>query len=266
MNTTTVFSKGWIDIIFDGRNKAYGAYELRRINDRTLIAALMFSSAVAVGAALLTFNNGYNPKPPEEKSAPPVPGGSLLPPPIIEARRQPAAKQPQVEKPKTRSEFNFEIVDTLIEQVDTNAMVNHELADTGTSGDAFASVSGTFGDGDAGTGAIETDEQESTDPIDWTDEMPEFPGGHREFVKFISKNVEYLEIAREYGIEGTVYVGFVVEADGSITQVNVARGLFKPLDEEAVRVVKLMPAWKPGKQKGKPVRVRYKVPISFVFR
>jgi protein TonB len=96
--------------------------------------------------------------------------------------------------------------------------------------------------------------------------MPEFPGGHREFVRFISHNIEYLDVAREYGIEGTVYVSFVVETDGSITQVKVLRGIFKPLDEEAVRVVKMMPVWKPGKQKGKPVRVRYKVPISFAFK
>ncbi len=268
MNTTIVFSQRWIEIVFDGRNKAYGAYELRRINDRTLLAAVIFTTAAAAGVAMYSFFSGFNSHPPDVTVFIPLTLDNLQPPPIIEARKQPAGKQPEIKKPKARAEYRFDIVDSneVTEQVDTNEAMVQAVADTGIAGGGMASASVNMGNSETGSGDAGGNEPENNNPIDWTDEMPEFPGGYSEFVKFISKNAEYLEIARENGIEGTVYVSFVVETDGSITQAKVVRGIFKPLDEEAVRVVKMMPNWKPGKQKGKPVRVRFKVPIKFAFR
>ncbi|MDE7357323.1 MAG: energy transducer TonB, partial [Bacteroidales bacterium] len=88
-------------------------------------------------------------------------------------------------------------------------------------------------------------------------------GGDEAFYQYIAANIRYPVVAMESGISGRVYVTFVVEKDGSITDVKVLRGIGGGCDEEAVRVVKAMPKWKPGKQRGRPVRVLYRVPINF---
>ena len=93
------------------------------------------------------------------------------------------------------------------------------------------------------------------------EDMPSFPGGN--VSKWIAKNVKYPVLAMENGIQGKVFIQFVIERDGSITDVKVARGVDASLDKEAVRVVQSMPKWKPGKQRGKPVRVAYTLPINF---
>ena len=93
--------------------------------------------------------------------------------------------------------------------------------------------------------------------------MPQFPGGDQAMMKFVSENVQYPEEAKEKEISGRVMVGFIVEKDGSISDVKVAKGIGGGCDEEAVRVVKAMPKWKPGKEKGKPVRVSYMMPFTF---
>ncbi|MBK7129370.1 MAG: energy transducer TonB [Crocinitomicaceae bacterium] len=93
--------------------------------------------------------------------------------------------------------------------------------------------------------------------------MPEFIGGADALDDFIKKNIKYPAEAKEQGIQGKVYVQFVVEKDGTVTNVTVRRGAHTLLDNEAVRVVKLMPAWKPGTMRGKKVRVRYTLPITF---
>jgi len=97
----------------------------------------------------------------------------------------------------------------------------------------------------------------------FVEEYPEFPGGDKALREFILNNLNYPEIARKTGITGTVYVQFVVEKDGSISDVKVVRGIGGGCDEEAVRVVKSMPKWKPGKQRGQPVRVYFTLPIEF---
>lgn len=95
------------------------------------------------------------------------------------------------------------------------------------------------------------------------EDMPQFPGGTKALNKFINKTVRYPAIAQENGITGRVFVGFVIDRDGSVTQVRVLRPVDPALDKEAIRVIKAMPKWKPGKQRGKPVRVSYTVPINF---
>ena len=94
--------------------------------------------------------------------------------------------------------------------------------------------------------------------------MPEFPGGQQALFKYLSENVKYPVIAQENGIQGRVICQFVVNKDGSIVDVEVVRSGGDPsLDKEAIRVIKSMPKWKPGKQRGKPVRVKYTVPVNF---
>lgn len=112
------------------------------------------------------------------------------------------------------------------------------------------------------------DEEEADDaPVFFiVEEMPEFPGGEEALRKFIATSVKYPVIAQENGIQGRVYVSFVVNTKGKVTDVKIARGVDPNLDKEAIRVVNSMPAWKPGKQRGKAVKVSYTVPINFVLQ
>ena len=93
--------------------------------------------------------------------------------------------------------------------------------------------------------------------------MPNFPGGENEMREFINKNLRYPKKAQENGIQGRVFVRFVVQADGKITDIQVVRGIHPLLDEEAIRIIKLMPAWNPGRQDGKPVNTIYTLPLIF---
>jgi TonB family C-terminal domain len=98
------------------------------------------------------------------------------------------------------------------------------------------------------------------------EKMPSFPGGQTAMMKFLAKNTQYPKEAAEKGIQGTVFVQFIVEKDGSIKEIKVIRGKHPLLDAEAVRVAKLMPKWIPGKQKGKPARVAFTMPVKFVLQ
>ena len=102
------------------------------------------------------------------------------------------------------------------------------------------------------------------EPYAFVDQMPEFPGGDEALMKYIKDNVRFGDVVNVYqcDVAGKIFVGFVIEPDGSITNVKVIRGLEKHYDEEAMRVVKSMPKWKPGMLKGKPVSVRYMVPVA----
>ena len=94
--------------------------------------------------------------------------------------------------------------------------------------------------------------------------MPEFPGGQQEMMKYIAENIKYPVIAQENGIQGRVICQFVIEKNGSVTDIQVVRSSGDAsLDKEAERVIKTMPKWKPGKQRGKPVRVKYTIPVAF---
>lgn len=107
----------------------------------------------------------------------------------------------------------------------------------------------------------EEESEGEADIFQVVEDMPQFPGGSVQ--KWITKNVKYPMIAQENNIQGKVFVQFVIEKDGSVSDVKVARSVDPSLDKEAIRVVKAMPKWKPGKQRGKPVRVSYTVPINF---
>ncbi|MFA7402173.1 MAG: energy transducer TonB [Bacteroidales bacterium] len=98
------------------------------------------------------------------------------------------------------------------------------------------------------------------------EESPEFPGGEEARLQFLRDNIVYPRIARDAGVEGRVIVGFVVEPDGRITNVKIIRGKVQSLDEEALRVTKMMPRWKAGKQRGKSVRVQFTMPITFLLQ
>ncbi len=110
----------------------------------------------------------------------------------------------------------------------------------------------------------EVEDAQGEDPIySSVDEFPEFPGGTNAMMNFLSSNLKYPESAKNNKQQGKVFISFVVEKDGGITDVKVMRGVCEDIDAEAIRVVKSMPKWKPGKQEGKPVRVHYTLPITF---
>lgn len=103
-----------------------------------------------------------------------------------------------------------------------------------------------------------------TEPVDFADEMPSFQGGYSAMLEFIEKNMKYPQPALEYNLQGRIFVSFVVEPDGSLTGVNVVRGVMAgTLEDEAVRIVKSMPKWNPGKINGQPVRTNYEIPVTF---
>ncbi len=112
--------------------------------------------------------------------------------------------------------------------------------------------------------AVEEEEEESAQQIFLVvEKMPEFPGGQGELMKFLAKSIKYPVIAQENGIQGRVTCSFVVNRDGTIVDATVVRGVDPSLDKEALRVINAMPKWSPGEQRGKPVRVKYTVPVTF---
>ena len=110
---------------------------------------------------------------------------------------------------------------------------------------------------------VEEEEVEEEQIFQVVEEMPEFPGGQAECMKWLGKNMKYPQISQENGVQGRVIVQFVVNSDGSIVDAQVVRGVDPYLDKEALRVIGLMPKWKPGKQRGKAVRVKFTLPVMF---
>jgi len=111
---------------------------------------------------------------------------------------------------------------------------------------------------------VEEEEVEEEQIFTIVEDQPSFPGGDAALMRYLQENLKYPTMAREAGIQGTVFVTFVVERDGSITDVRILRGVGGGLDEEAIRVVQSMPAWTPGRQRGQAVRVQFNLPIRFV--
>ena len=107
------------------------------------------------------------------------------------------------------------------------------------------------------------DEPVDDAPVTFAQHMPSFPGGYEAFYKFLSKKIKYPAQARRMGIEGRVYVSFIVEKDGSLGQISVVKGMGAGLDEESLRVMNQVPKWNPGKQGHRPVRVKMTIPINF---
>lgn len=110
---------------------------------------------------------------------------------------------------------------------------------------------------------VVSQKDQKEDPFNVVEDMPAFPGGMEAMIQFISSNIKYPADAKKQKVDGRVLVNFVVEKDGSITEVKVIKPAFPSLDAEAIRVVKAMPKWKPGYQNGKAVRVKFTMPINF---
>lgn len=114
--------------------------------------------------------------------------------------------------------------------------------------------------------AIEQQKEYGADVLTNPEVMPEFPGGESQLFAFLQKHLQYPSDARDQKISGTVYVSFVVDTDGRITDIRISRGVHPSLDREAMRIAAVMPAWRPGEVAGKPVKVKLNLPIRFVYR
>lgn len=149
---------------------------------------------------------------------------------------------------------------TVINIVENDAIVEDDL-----SIDAEADDNTAMEEYKAPVVATQAAEEEVAEAEIFTvvEDAPAYPGGDEARIKFLMENIKYPQMARESGIQGTVYVTFVVERNGSVTDVRVLRGIGGGCDEEAIRVIQAMPAWNPGKQRGKPVRVQFNMPIKF---
>ena len=110
---------------------------------------------------------------------------------------------------------------------------------------------------------MSVEDEQRSDVYMFVDQMPEFPGGEAKLMEFISKNIHYPQAAREKGIQGRVFIGFIIEKDGSVSNVRNLRSVDSELDAEAMRVIESMPRWKPGMLNGDTVRVSYQIPIVF---
>jgi periplasmic protein TonB len=246
------------DIVFEHRNKVYGAYKLRTKYNRTVIFALLVGIVIIATAVITPYINAKalenrlkraerqveikmeNLDQPNEQVAPPPPP----PPPPADVVQQQKYVPPVV-------------VDSIKPEDVTQLM---------TSDDAKVEVK----DQDVVEVAEVKEEVQEAEPEEIpfvvVEEMPLFPGGDVELLKYIMEHTTYPDIAKENNIQGRVIVRFCVTAKGGVSQVSILKGVDPELDAEAIRVVNTLPAFKPGKQGGKPVPVWYMVPITFTLK
>lgn len=244
------------EIVFRNRNKEYGAYEMRKKYNRFMTRSLIISCTILVLSVLipfLIFKQTYsaneektvtaemtNMDKPKEDNAPPPP-----PPPPEATVEQKAKFVAPVVVTDTTETTDINQDDLNQTTVNTNVNTDDEIVVDDSDKDKVI------------------EEVVETPIFTVVEEMPSFPGGDEARIKFLTENIKYPQMAKESGIQGTVYVTFVVDEKGRVTDVRVLRGIGGGCDEEAIRVVKLMPSWNAGKQSGKAVRVQFNMPIKF---
>lgn len=259
MTKQKIYAAPMDEIVFERRNKSYGAYILRKLYNKHMTRSVILAIIILLAGLAYPLASSYYAqkrakyiekeasaefmemdKPKEEAPPPPPP-----PPP------PPAELQQKVK-------FVAPIVTTEEVVEDADIFNQDELAQTGN---VAVEVQEEVAEVETKEEVIEVEEAKPVFTI--VEEMPSFPGGEAERNKFLATNIVYPQQATENGIQGTVYVSFVVDSKGNVTDVKVLRGIGGGCDEEAVRVVKMMPQWHPGKQNGKNVRVLFNMPIYF---
>jgi len=260
-----IFNQQWIDVVFSGRNKEYGAYQLRKDNGRNagkalLIACIVFVLIISANT-IINFITGFIPKAKEKVKITNV----VLAPPPVDIKKPPPPPPPEPPKPKVdQVRFPPPVVRPDVEVKEKPPTIEDlKVADPGQKnikGDAKADVTIDEPVGNADKKVTEDDPNKIFTAVE---QNPEFPGGLDAFYKYLGKTIRYPAVARENNTQGRVVVQFVCERDGSLTDIKVVRSIGDGCDEEAIRVVKNSPKWKPGIQNGRPVRVMYSVPINF---
>lgn len=269
-----LISRDWTEMVFEGRNKEYGAYRLRKNAGKRNLYSLItiFIAALAIwgGISLVKFVESRT----KSVAQTSVAELSALnqPKKKAEVKQQKKVKLEQPEKVVERVKSSVKFTAPVIKNDDEvkpedELKTQDELMNTKTAIGALD----VKGNDDANGEVLKIKEavaQPEPKPevekvFDVVEQMPSFPGGPSALMEWLSNNVKYPVVAQENGVQGRVVVSFVVERDGSITDVKVVRGVDPSLDKEASRVVRAMPRWIPGKQNGSAVRVKYNVPVAF---
>ena len=268
-----LIDNGWVDLVFEGKNHSYGAYQLRKeTGKRNLMAILvMFAIGVAIAAFVAIKGVVENAMKQDVAIEADVELAKLAEKKEakVEKKEEPKIEKVEVEKVKSSVKFVPPVIKKDDEvKPEEELKSQEELNKTNTAIGAF-DVKGN----DEAAGEVlkakeviaqpEPPKEEETKVFDVVEQMPSFPGGQSALLQYLSSNIKYPVVAEENGIQGRVIVTFVVEKDGSITDVRVVKSVDPSLDKEAQRVVKSMPKWIPGKQNGAPVRVKYTVPVTF---
>jgi periplasmic protein TonB len=248
------FSDNFDDILFRNRNRDYGAYVLRNKYRIRVIISLCISVTVFVLIFLIPYIIINQPEPVLKES-------SFLteyinsPPPDM---AQPDELLPELKKLQKKAAYTVPIVvanedDQALSELNADAQKSDTtLNGTNTDGSNHGVLDGSGSDDNA----IYTVVQES----------PEFPGGAQARKTFLQRNIRYPKLAINNKIQGIVHVSFIVEKNGALTNVKITQGVGAGCDEEALRVIRLMPRWKPGKQQGHEVRVVIDLPIAFILQ
>ena len=274
MSKIDLISSDWVDLVFEGRNKAYGAYRLRKsTTKRNILAMVAVVILLIVAFIILTVKNFVD----EQRAKVARTQVAELtnydqPKKKAEVKQKKVEVEPErvVERVKSSIKFTAPVIKKDEEvKPDEELKTQDELMSTKT-------AIGTFdvkGNDDANGEILKAKEviaepeppkhEEENKVFDIVEQQPLFPGAPAALMKYLSENTKYPVVAQENGVQGRVTVQFVVEKDGSISDVHVLRGVDPSLDKEAVRVVKSMPRWTPGKQNGITVRVNYRVPVLF---
>ena len=268
-----LIDNGWVDLVFEGKNHAYGAYQLRKETGKRNIYSLliMFAIGVAIAAVVAVKGVVENAMRNDVAMEADVELAKLAEKQEakVEKKEEPKIEKLEVEKVKSSVKFTApEIKKDDEVKPEDELKSQDDLSKINTAIGAF-DVTGN----DEAAGEVlkaketiaqpEPPKEEETKVFDVVEQMPSFPGGPSALFEYLSKNIKYPVVAEENGIQGRVIVSFVVERDGSITDVRVVKSVDPSLDKEAQRVVKSMPRWIPGKQNGSAVRVKYTVPVTF---
>lgn len=250
--------RSWDDIVFENRNQEYGAYVIRKGYGNAVtigfgITLLILLSVLLAGPVAQYFRA----EDPKELVVPRklVYTELSAPPPIDKPKPPP----PQIQLPKLQKAIKFVPPKVVKEQIAEVAPTIEEIKQNDVAAvaiDGPATV--TFDEPVA-----EATGEDENEVFTVVEQNPEFPGGYEAMMAFVKQHMKYPANARRMQIEGTVYVGFIVNKDGTISDVSVLRGIMSECDNEAIRVIKMMPAWKAGKQNGRNVNVRFTVPLKF---
>lgn len=275
MSKIDLISGEWTDLVFAGRNQAYGAYQLRKgTGKRNVISIIAVVALVLLCQIGLSLKKAADAEARKRAAMTEVVELSKLEQPKKKAEvKQPKKIQVEPEKVVERVKSSIKFTAPVIKKdnevkPEEELKTQDELMNTKT---AIGAID-FKGNDDKGGEVLKLKEavaQPEPKPevenkvFDVVEQMPSFPGGPSALMKYLSENVKYPVVAQENGVQGRVVVSFVVEKDGHITDVKVVRSVDPSLDKEAARVVKSMPSWIPGKQNGSAVRVKYNVPVSF---
>lgn len=274
MSKIDLISNEWTDLVFEGRNQSYGAYKLRKGTAKRNVWALII---VGLAAALLYLGLQLQKMAEANKKVENTQAVELakLNTEKKEAKvekKEIIKQEPEkvVEQVKSSVKFTAPIIKKDSEVKEEDEIKLDEVQKSDKAVGAFTvegndEVSGAVLKAKENIPAPEPPKHvvEETKIFTVVEQMPMYPGGDAALMGYLRDNIKYPTVAAENGVQGRVVVGFVVERDGSITDVNILRGVDPSLDREAMRVVKSMPRWNPGKQNGSAVRVKYQVPVSF---